>query len=216
MLVGSQIFPSCPTLSIIRLSIAFHSYEYNSVLTALCVCVCGVCGSAQLTMEPFPLLSHKLGMFVRAGRRLIKRLCLGSRKLGSLQFLMWWVGSICWDCMGSGMTCISRWPLFSVPFAPHALLGHLRGLWGLTLLWCLMKKVETSQELWLETMIFLSSWASRAHLGESPCSPTQAAFLPDLLAAHLATSYFKSSVKSSYLKGRIVLIILGDGEEDKF
>ena len=53
------------------------------VCVRVCVCVC-VCSSAWLTVGPAPL-GLLLDMFMRAGRKSIKKLCLGSRKL--LQFL---------------------------------------------------------------------------------------------------------------------------------
>lgn len=180
----------------------------------VCVCVCSVRAALPSSQWSHPLTPHVIcDMFLRAGRESTKRLCLESRKLWFLQFLV--LGRL----RGSMDSGITHRPVVAVlsTFGPVCSLRSDFAHWVLRGLnftfWCHTKKVETCQKLPPETTTFLSSWGTFPRLGESPSSPAQATFLPDLCWLYAQPPLIS---KALIWKEGLFWCFLGDGEEDEF
>lgn len=150
--------------------------------------------------------------FVRSGRKLTKKLCLGSRKLRFLHFSM--LGSISWGCMDSGIIPVSQWLLFSGPFAPCAhsdfTLRDLGGIWLHSLLSYEQGGDKSETATWNHDFPFLLEILSPSWPQPSlPQLHSPGCISPRSLLAACLTTYFKSFVKSSYLKGGFVLVLPG-------
>ena len=175
------------------------------VCVCVCMCVC-VCVQFCLARSRASLPGSVTGyMVMRAGRKSTKKLCLGSRKL----LWVWMLGSISWGCMDLGIMRVKPSSCWSEPFAlPRPMLSEirlypLRARGNLTLL---------SGVLWTRwrqvTECHLKPRLSVPHPGKLPALlPGQVS--PRSLLAACPHPYFKSSVKSSYLKGGFVLVLPG-------